>query len=122
MTGAPSALGPQPQARILTVTLNPALDLATQTARVVPELKLRCEAPDIDPGGGGINVSRAIARMDGDSTAVVALGGPAGARARPRSLTCRTAGCPRGSWATPNGWVSRPPNSTSREAERRAHP
>ena len=29
MTGAPSALGPQPQARILTVTLNPALDLAT---------------------------------------------------------------------------------------------
>ena len=80
MTGAPSALGPQPQARILTVTLNPALDLATQTARVVPELKLRCEPPLVDPGGGGINVSRAIARMDGDSTAVVALGGPAGAR------------------------------------------
>ena len=80
MTGPVSALGTQPQARILTVTLNPALDLATETARVVPELKLRCAPPLVDPGGGGINVSRAIARMDGLSTAVVALGGPAGAR------------------------------------------
>ena len=80
MTGPVSALGTQPQARILTVTLNPALDLATETAEVVPELKLRCAPPLVDPGGGGINVSRAIARMDGLSTAVVALGGPAGAR------------------------------------------
>lgn len=67
------------QTPILTVTLNPALDLATAAPRVVPELKLRCAAPASDPGGGGINVSRAIARMNGQSVALVALGGPAGA-------------------------------------------
>ena len=50
------------QAPILTVTLNPALDLSTSAAEVVPDLKLRCAAPVIDPGGGGINVSRAILR------------------------------------------------------------
>lgn len=68
------------QAPILTVTLNPALDLSTSAAEVVPELKLRCDAPVIDPGGGGINVSRAVARMAGRSTALVALGGGTGAR------------------------------------------
>ena len=72
--------GTGPQAPILTVTLNPALDVATSANRVVPELKLRCDAPQIDPGGGGINVSRAIARMNGRSTALVALGGGTGAR------------------------------------------
>ena len=73
-------LTPQPQAPVLTVTLNPALDLSTSTDEVVPELKLRCEAPDIDPGGGGINVSRAIANMGGRSRALVALGGATGTR------------------------------------------
>ena len=72
--------GPLPQAPILTVTLNPALDLSTSTDAVVPELKLRCEAPDIDPGGGGINVSRAVAILGGRSIALVALGGATGAR------------------------------------------
>lgn len=74
------ALGAQPQAPVLTVTLNPALDLAASTERVVPEAKLRCDAPQIDPGGGGINVSRAMARMEGASQALVALGGPTGQR------------------------------------------
>lgn len=69
-----------PQAPILTVTLNPALDMTTSAPRVVPELKLRCAAPRFDPGGGGINVSRAIRAMGGDSTALVALGGPTGDR------------------------------------------
>ncbi|TQS73410.1 1-phosphofructokinase family hexose kinase [Rhodobacteraceae bacterium] len=65
---------------ILTITLNPALDLATDTACVTPERKLRCTQPAIDPGGGGINVSRAIAAMGGQSVAFVALGGPTGER------------------------------------------
>lgn len=68
------------QARILTITLNPALDLTTATARVVPDVKLRCSAPRFDPGGGGINVSRAIRAMGGESTALVALGGATGQR------------------------------------------
>ena len=68
------------QTPLLTVTLNPAYDLATSIDRVLPELKLRCAAPSADPGGGGINVSRAIARLGGDSRAAVSLGGPTGER------------------------------------------
>lgn len=69
------------QARpIVTVTLNPALDLATYADRIVPGPKLRCAEPRADPGGGGANVSRVIATLGGQSTAFMALGGPAGAR------------------------------------------
>ncbi len=64
---------------ILTLTLNPALDLSVSTPRVVPGPKLRCSQPRTDPGGGGANVSRVIHRLGGDSTALVALGGPTGA-------------------------------------------
>lgn len=68
------------QAPILTVTLNPALDLSTAADDVRPDLKLRCDKPVVDPGGGGINVSRAIKIMGGHSTAMVALGGATGTR------------------------------------------
>ena len=66
------------QSPILTVTLNPALDVSTGADHVEPDVKLRCDVPVTDPGGGGINVSRAIAVMDGESTAFVALGGTTG--------------------------------------------
>jgi 6-phosphofructokinase 2 len=65
--------------RIITVTLNPALDLSTETARVTPGIKLRCGPPRADPGGGGVNVSRAIAKLGGESLCAVAAGGAAGA-------------------------------------------
>lgn len=68
------------QLPILTVTLNPALDLSTAADEVCPDLKLRCDKPVADPGGGGINVSRAIKIMGGQSTAMVALGGATGTR------------------------------------------
>lgn len=63
---------------ILTVTLNPALDLATSVSEVVPGVKLRCSPPDTDPGGGGINVARAITQLGGRARAFVALGGDTG--------------------------------------------
>lgn len=65
---------------VLTVTLNPTVDLATTAAEIVPDIKLRCTAPQVDPGGGGINVSRAIKLLGGRSTALVAIGGSNGAR------------------------------------------
>lgn len=65
---------------ILTVTLNPALDLATSTEAVRPGPKLRCGEPRADPGGGGINVSRVIHRLGAQARAFVALGGATGAR------------------------------------------
>ncbi len=65
---------------ILTVTLNPAIDISTSSAQVVAGPKLRCTEPETDPGGGGINVSRAIRILGGHSTALVALGGATGER------------------------------------------
>ncbi|MGE0310966.1 MAG: 1-phosphofructokinase family hexose kinase [Lautropia sp.] len=73
-------LGAVQRERVLTVTLNPALDLSTGVDRVRPRAKLRCDAPRLEPGGGGINVSRAMRILGGESTAFVALGGPTGAR------------------------------------------
>ena len=60
---------------IATLTLNPALDKSTLTERLVPEQKLRCEALQMDAGGGGINVSKGIAKLGGQSTAVFPAGG-----------------------------------------------
>jgi 6-phosphofructokinase 2 len=65
-------------AAIVTLTMNPALDIATATGRVVPTLKLRCEAPRYDPGGGGINVARAVHVLGGDALAIFPAGGAAG--------------------------------------------
>lgn len=65
-------------APIVTMTVNPALDVSTSTERVEPEHKLRCGPSRLDPGGGGVNVSRVIARLGGHAPAVVALGGPTG--------------------------------------------
>jgi 6-phosphofructokinase 2 len=66
--------------RILTITLNPALDITTTTAKLLPQRKLRCDAPRYDPGGGGINVSRVIKELGGESLAFAALGGRTGAQ------------------------------------------
>ncbi|TCP58509.1 6-phosphofructokinase 2 [Rhodovulum bhavnagarense] len=67
---------------ILTVTLNPTVDLSTSVARVIPNEKLRCAPALTDPGGGGINVSRAIRLLGGESRALVALGGHNGDKLR----------------------------------------
>ncbi|WP_417268800.1 1-phosphofructokinase family hexose kinase [Celeribacter sp.] len=67
-------------ADILTVTLNPTVDLTTQAPEVTAGPKLRCDTPTADPGGGGINVSRAIKFLGGKSTAFIAAGGETGAR------------------------------------------
>jgi 6-phosphofructokinase 2 len=58
--------------------MNPALDIATETERIVPAHKLRCGEPRYDPGGGGINVARAVHRLGGDAIAVFPVGGLSG--------------------------------------------
>ena len=68
------------QSPILTLTLNPALDMSCDVPSLVPDQKLRCSEPLLDPGGGGLNVSRAIAVLGGESLALVALGGLTGDR------------------------------------------
>jgi 6-phosphofructokinase 2 len=64
---------------VLTLTMNPALDIATATDIVVPTEKLRCSEPRYDPGGGGINVARAVQLLGGQARAIFPAGGMSGA-------------------------------------------
>lgn len=64
---------------VLTVTLNPCVDVSTSTERVQPVRKLRCAAPRREPGGGGINVARVLRRLGADCLALYAAGGASGA-------------------------------------------
>ena len=66
------------QREIVTLTLNPALDVSCGVDRVAPEIKLRCSSPVMEPGGGGVNVSRAIQHLGGESIAIWMKGGPTG--------------------------------------------
>ncbi len=65
--------------RLITLTLNPALDVATAVEEIAPFRKLRCAAERRDPGGGGINVARMARRLGAAPVAVFPVGGPAGA-------------------------------------------
>jgi 6-phosphofructokinase 2 len=66
-------------AAIVTLTMNPALDLSTATQALDPGHKTRCVLPERMPGGGGINVARALAVLGADVLALFPSGGPTGA-------------------------------------------
>jgi 6-phosphofructokinase 2 len=59
--------------------MNPSLDRSAEVEKIEPIHKLRCHTPRRDPGGGGVNVARVLRRLGGDVTAVMPLGGGAGA-------------------------------------------
>jgi len=63
---------------IVTLCMNPALDITTDTDVVRPTDKLRCAGARYDPGGGGINVARVAEVLGIPATAVFPAGGPAG--------------------------------------------
>jgi len=63
---------------IVTLTINPSLDKSTQFTSLIAEQKIRCKQPRYDAGGGGINVSKAILRLGGDSLCVFSSGGSPG--------------------------------------------
>lgn len=65
-------------ANIITVTFNPAIDKSTTVPVLIPEKKLKCTEPVYEPGGGGINVARAIKKLGGEATAVYLAGGYTG--------------------------------------------
>jgi len=64
---------------IVTLTMNPALDITTCADQVRHTDKIRCGATRYDPGGGGINVARVAHVLDGPVVAVFTSGGPTGA-------------------------------------------
>jgi 6-phosphofructokinase 2 len=63
---------------IVTLTINPCVDESTVVDQVVPDRKLRCGPPRYEPGGGGINVARAIRKLGGEALAIYPAGGAAG--------------------------------------------
>jgi 6-phosphofructokinase 2 len=60
---------------IVTITLNPAIDKTASVESMIPEKKLRCTDMRIEPGGGGINVSKALAKLGRKSLAIFPSGG-----------------------------------------------
>ena len=65
---------------ILTITLNPALDVLTTIDRVSDTHKMRCGAVLKHPGGGGVNVARVLHRLGSSCVAVYLAGGVTGER------------------------------------------
>ena len=62
---------------IVTLTMNPALDVTTSADRVGPTNKIRCSSARYD-AGGGINVARIAQVLGGSVSAVFPAGGYTG--------------------------------------------
>jgi 6-phosphofructokinase 2 len=65
---------------ILTITLNPALDVLTSIDKVSDTHKMRCGAVIKHPGGGGVNVARVLHRLGANCVAAYLAGGVTGER------------------------------------------
>src|SRR4249919_4106155 len=63
---------------IITITFSPCIDKSASIAALIPEKKLHCSALKSEPGGGGINVARAIKRIGGNAMAIFPSGGYVG--------------------------------------------
>lgn len=64
--------------RIVTLTLNPAVDLGSVATKVEPTRKIRTRDEHVDAGGGGINVARVVHALGGETLALILVGGPTG--------------------------------------------
>ncbi|MEI5604318.1 hypothetical protein WB307_48790, partial [Streptomyces brasiliscabiei] len=65
------------------ITINPALDKSTTVEKLIPEKKLRCSDLITEAGGGGINVSKAIKKLGGESLTLFPSGGVNGKQLMP---------------------------------------
>jgi 6-phosphofructokinase 2 len=65
---------------ILTLTMNPALDVLTTIDKVSDTHKMRCGAVLKHPGGGGVNVARVLHRLGAHCMALYLAGGVTGER------------------------------------------
>jgi 6-phosphofructokinase 2 len=63
---------------IVTITFSPCIDKSTSIKKLIPDKKLHCASPKLEPGGGGINVARAIKKLGGEATAIFPSGGYTG--------------------------------------------
>src|SRR3954462_2853504 len=65
-------------ATIVTLTMNPALDIITDAEAVRPTDKVRCTGVRYDPGGGGVNVAQVALNLGASVTALMPAGGATG--------------------------------------------
>ena len=63
---------------ITTLCLNPALDVTYHVSKLIPEQKSRSDAARHDPGGNGINIGRALKRMQVDAHTFCIVAGNVG--------------------------------------------
>ena len=63
---------------VVTITFSPCIDKSTTVPSLIPEKKLSCTVPTLEPGGGGINVARALIKLGGQATAIYPSGGYTG--------------------------------------------
>lgn len=63
---------------VRTLTLNPSIDMSSETTRVEPVVKLRMTGERLDAGGGGINVARVLHGFGVAVEAVYLAGGATG--------------------------------------------
>jgi len=66
------------RARIVTLTLNPAIDMSSEAEVVRHTHKVRTFNEVMEPGGGGINVARVLKRLGSDVSAMFLGGGVTG--------------------------------------------
>ncbi|WBU38625.1 1-phosphofructokinase family hexose kinase [Homoserinibacter sp. YIM 151385] len=78
---------------IVTLTLNPSLDRTVLVDELEPGAVLRTSEPVLEPGGKGVNVTRALTANGHESIAVVGVAGPEGAELtrllKSASVPCR---------------------------------
>ncbi len=65
-------------ARILTITLNPTVDVSGETELLRPVHKVRTTPLTYEPGGGGINVAGVVSNLGGDVDSLYVGGGVTG--------------------------------------------
>lgn len=66
------------RSKVVTLTVNPALDIYSTVDKIESEKKLRCSPATKDPGGGGVNVSRVLKRLGIDAQTIFTCGGHTG--------------------------------------------
>lgn len=64
--------------RIVTLALNPTIDVSSEAEVVRPTHKTRTENEVFEPGGGGINVARVVRELGVDAEVVCLAGGASG--------------------------------------------
>ena len=60
---------------IVTLSLNPTIDVASEADLVRPTHKVRTSNETYDPGGGGVNVARVITELGGAAKVICPAGG-----------------------------------------------